>query len=114
MNGSGATLHATGNLFQGMLQGVFFEGDSGPSTISGNDFDGLLASDNGCGKPACGSLRFPEVVFLLADGGVTNTSLQSIQGNTFHNFAGQPIQFNATGAGSTFSNLEVVGNNINV
>jgi hypothetical protein len=109
---SAATFHISSNRFQGMFQAVFLEANTGPATIAGNEFTGLLASD--CGDPSCGSLRLPQGVFMLADAGATNTSKQSIANNTFHNFAGQPITFNAAGAGSTFSDLEVVGNLIDV
>src|SRR4051812_25010690 len=63
INGSGAALHATGNTFKGMFQGLFFEGDRGPATIQRNDFDGLPAFDGG--NPACGGVGLPDGVFLL-------------------------------------------------
>jgi hypothetical protein len=115
VSNSGARLTMTDNRFTGMFQGTLIENHAGPSTIAGNDFDALLASD--CEQPpldcsqGAGS-HYPDAVFYLNYNG-TNAHLQSIQGNTFHNTDGQPITLNAGifGPGG-LTNVEIIGNKI--
>jgi hypothetical protein len=106
-------MHVTGNTFTGMFQAVFFEANTGPSTISGNDFTGLAAADNGCGNvpPGCGGRRNPNGVFLLADG-PANSSNQAITGNKFHDYAGYPITVNSIGVGASFSDIDITANDL--
>jgi hypothetical protein len=112
-NGSSAEIHLADNHFQGMFQGAFIEGSTGASTISGNDFDGLLASNcqtpKDCSQGA--NLHYPNGVFLLADGGNVS-SHQAIQGNTFQNTAGIGVAINAYGAGNNFSDMAISDNRI--
>jgi hypothetical protein len=109
---STARVAMTDNRFTGMFQGAFLENHTGPATVAGNDFDGMVASD--CEDPPLNcsqgaGLHFPQGVFLF-NHSTTNGNLMSIENNRFRNTNGQPITLNASPGG--FSNVEIIGNNI--
>jgi hypothetical protein len=117
VSGSAAAIEVEDNLFEGMWQGILVEHSTGPTTISGNEFAGMISA-------TAGPDVFPgEGILLLAVGkpggpGDAIVSPQMVSDNYFHGYAGLGVAVQAGHSSispntpNSFSDVTVAGNEI--
>jgi hypothetical protein len=109
---SAAAIDIEDNRFEGMWQGILVEGSTGPTTIAGNEFAGLVSNTD------APDVYPGEGILILAIGDAV-TSPQLVSDNHFHGYAGlgvavQAGRSSAPGSPSSFSDVTVAGNEIDL
>ncbi|HEY7833567.1 MAG TPA: hypothetical protein VIG30_08370 [Ktedonobacterales bacterium] len=117
-NSTVATTTITGNTFQGIFRAALFSegGGDGPVNFTNNTLNGLHGLYDITTNPPT-LYYWPEGVFFLSDNTTNQTAAHVITGNTFENYAGLALGFDAGYPGGligSISNFTITGNTFNV